>query len=192
MITRDPDHSYRFAQKFKAMEAMGRDIVGETRTVDAMVERGSRILDAGCGYGRHAAAMAAAGHTVVGVDVDPVLIGMAKEDYPQATFLHTDLAELDLPAAGIEANFDAILSAGNVLAFLHPSTRVEVLRRLRQHLAPAGRIITGFSTGRNYEFTDYFAHVEEAGLRVDHRFSTWNLHPFDEDSQFLVAILSAA
>ena len=36
---------------------------------------------------------------------------------------------------GVAEGFDAIVCAGNVMAFLAPSTRTEVLRRLRGHLA---------------------------------------------------------
>ena len=51
--------------------AEGRDIYGEARLIDAMAERGSNILDAGCGPGRHSRYRHDAGHRVVGVDVDP-------------------------------------------------------------------------------------------------------------------------
>ena len=52
IIAADPDHSRRYIERFKMMEAAGHDLYGEARTVDAMVERNSRILDAGCGPGR--------------------------------------------------------------------------------------------------------------------------------------------
>lgn len=101
-------------------------------------------------------------------------------------------AELDLPALGIEAGFDAILSAGNVFGFLAPSTRVDVLSRLGAHLAPEGRAVVGFGAGRGYEFDDFFADVEAAGMTTLLRLSTWDLHPFTGDSPFLVAILGRA
>ena len=56
------------------MEAEGRDLAGEARFVDALAPRAARVLDAGCGPGRVGAFLHALGHTVVGVDVDPVLI----------------------------------------------------------------------------------------------------------------------
>jgi|GEM_PF-4565864 len=48
----NPAHSHNFARKWKMLEAQGKDIHGEARLVDAMVERNSTILDAGCGTGR--------------------------------------------------------------------------------------------------------------------------------------------
>lgn len=190
MITADPDHSHRYIQRFKMMEANGHDLYGEARTVDAMVERGSRILDAGCGPGRHAGYLQQRGHTVVGVDGDPVLIDAAKQEYPEATFVVSDLAEMDLPAAGVAADFDVILCAGNVMGFLAPSTRVDVLRRFSTHLAPEGRAIIGFGAGRGYEFSEFFRDGEAAGLQLELALSTWDLKPFTADSQFLVAICS--
>lgn len=56
------------------MARAGDDLAGEAKLVDAMVPRRARILDAGCGPGRVGGALAAAGHEVVGVDVDPALI----------------------------------------------------------------------------------------------------------------------
>ena len=189
IIAADPDHFCRYIERFKMMEAAGHDLYGEARTVDAMVERNSRILDAGCGPGRLGGRLFELGHRVVGVDVDPALIAAAEEDHPGPLWLVGDLAELDLPAKGISEGFDVIVSAGNVMGFLAPSTRGEVLRRFAAHLAPNGRVIVGFGAGRGYEFAEFFADAEEAGLELDLALSTWNLHPFKADSDFLVAVL---
>ncbi len=189
MIAADPDHSHRYIERFKIMEAAGHDLYGEARMVDAMAQRGSRILDAGCGPGRHAGWLHERGHQVVGVDLDPVLIASAEQERPGATFVVGDLAELDLPAMGIRADFDIIFSAGNVMGFLAPSTRVDVLRRLGNHLAPEGRAVIGFGAGRGYEFTDFFTDAQAAGLVPELAFSTWDLRPWRADSDFLVAVL---
>ena len=138
-LTREnPDHSTWYVERFRSMAAAGDDLDGEARLVDAMVGRGAHILDAGCGPGRVGAALHTAGHRVVGVDVDPVLIEAAEQDHPGPTWLVGDLTVLDLPGRGIEEPFDLIVSAGNVIAFLAPSTRVRVLERLRAHLAAGG------------------------------------------------------
>ncbi len=174
------------------MAAAGDDLDGEARFVDAMVSRGSRILDAGCGPGRVGAALAKVGHTVVGVDGDPLLIAAAEADHPGPTWLHGDLAELDLPARGIAEGFDAIVCAGNVMTFLAPSTRGEVLKRLGQHLRDQGRIAIGFGSGRGYEFDQFRADVVAAGLVVDVELGTWDLRPIGAESDFLVSILGRA
>lgn len=156
-----------------------------------MVGREARILDAGCGTGRVGGYLRRLGHSVVGVDVDPTLIDYAKTDHPDGVWIAGDLAELDLPAAGIPDPFDAIVSAGNVMGFLAASTRVDVLTRLRRHLAPGGRLVVGFGAGRGYAFDEYFNDLTEAGLVLEVALSSWDLRPFTADSNFLVSISSA-
>jgi SAM-dependent methyltransferase len=191
-VAADPGHSDWYIERFRAMARAGDDLAGEARFVDAMAPRGARILDAGCGPGRLGGYLAKAGHHVVGVDVDPALIAAAEQDYPGPQWLVGDLAELDLPARGIVEPFDVIASAGNVMAFLAPSTRVQVLGRLRAHLADDGRAAIGFGAGRDYEFTEFFNDAAHAGFTPDLLLSTWDLRPFTDDSGFLVALLRPA
>lgn len=192
MTDENPDHSNWYVERFRSMAAAGDDLAGEARLVDTMASRGSRILDAGCGPGRVGASLAECGHIVVGVDVDPVLIAAAEQDHPGPTWIVGDLAELDLAAHGIDEGFDLIVSAGNVMPFLAPSTRVEVLTRLRSHLIDGGRIAAGFGAGRGYEFADFFADVERAGLVTELALESWDVRPFTDESTFLVALLAAA
>ena len=188
----NPQHSAAYIQRFKDLAAAGHDLVGEGRLVDAMLPRGSRVLDAGSGTGRIAGYLAEVGHEVVGVDGDPVLVAAAAAEHPGARFLVGDLAELDLPAAGIAEPFDLIVCAGNVMTFLATSTRVEVMRRMRAHLRPDGRAAIGFGTGRGYEFDDFLADAAAAGWAPDLLLSTWDLRPFTPDADFLVALLRPA
>lgn len=189
-VTADPAHSSWYVERFRSLAAAGHDLAGEARLVDAMAGRGARILDAGCGPGRIGGELTRRGHDVVGVDVDPVLVEAAIEDHPGARWLVGDLAELDLPARGVPEPFDVIVSAGNVMTFLAASTRDEVLRRLAAHLRPNGRLVVGFGAGRGYEFSAFLADAGRAGLEPDLLLSTWDLRPWGEDSDFLVAVLA--
>lgn len=188
-VAADPGHSQWYIERFRAMARAGDDLAGEARFVDAMAPRGARILDAGCGPGRLGGHLAAAGHHVVGVDVDPALIEAAEQDHPGPRWLVGDLAELDLPARGIAEPFDVIVSAGNVMTFLAPSTRRRVLGRLRAHLKHDGRAAIGFGAGRDYGFAEFLADAAAAGLEPDLLLSAWDLRPFTDDSDFLVAVL---
>lgn len=191
-VAADPGHSQWYVERFRTMEREGKDVVGEARFIDAMAARGSRILDAGCGAGRIAGYLASVGHHVVGVDVDPVLVAAAEKDHPGPRWLVNDLAELDLPARGIDERFDIIVSAGNVMTFLAPSTRVTVLSRLRTHLRDDGRAVIGFGAGRDYPFDEFIDNVKSAGFAADLLLSTWDIRPFTVDSDFLVAVLRRA
>lgn len=188
-IERNPDHSQWYIDRFRTMAADGADLAGEARLVDAMVDRGARVLDAGCGPGRLGGYLHEAGHDVVGVDLDPALIEAAEQDHPGPTWLVADLSELDLPAQGIDEGFDVIVCAGNVMTFLDPATRRSVLEGFAAHLRDRGRAVVGFGAGRDYPFEDFFADVDATGLEVQVRLSTWDLRPFTEGSDFLVAVL---
>jgi SAM-dependent methyltransferase len=192
MTAENPEHSNAYIQRFRDLAAAGQDLVGEARLVDAMLPRRARVLDAGSGTGRIGGFLAGVGHDVVGVDDDPVLVAEARQEHPTATWLVGDLAELDLPAAGIAEPFHVILCAGNVMTFLAESTRVEVLRRIRAHVRDDGRAAIGFGAGRGYEFADFLADAAAAGWAPDLLLATWDLRPFTDDADFLVALLRPA
>ena len=190
---RNPGHSDWFIQRFKTMEAEGKDIWGEARVADAMVPRGAKILDAGSGSGRIGGYLHRAGHDVTGVDIDPILVAESQRVYPEATWIAADLTDLadvvDIADAETQG-FDLVVSGGNVMPFLAPSTRVPVLENIRAVLKPGARAVIGFGAGRGYEFTDFLDDAKAAGLSVANLYSTWELHPFTEESGFLVAVLS--
>ena len=191
-VTENPDHSTWYVERFRSMARAGDDLAGEARLMDAMLPRHSRVLDAGCGPGRVGGALAKAGHDVVGVDVDPVLIEAAEQDHPGPRWLIGDLAELDLPTRGITEPFDALVCAGNVMTFLAPTTRREVLARFRTHLTDNGRAVIGFGADRGYPFDEFLTDARAAGLIPDLLLSTWDLRPFTDDADFIVALLRPA
>jgi SAM-dependent methyltransferase len=185
----DKGHSRWYVERFRAMAAEGVDLGGEARLVDAMAAPGSRILDAGCGTGRVGAVLHGRGHHVVGVDADPLLIDAAREDHAGPTWVVADLAELDLPAGGISEPFDAVVVAGNVLAFVAPGTEPDVLRRLADHLVPDGFALVGFGTDRGYSLEAFDTDLAAAGFDLEHRFATWDLRPWHDDAPFAVSVL---
>lgn len=67
-----------------------------------------------------------------------------------------------------------------------------MLARLRAHLADDGRAVVGFGANRDYEFTEFLADATNAGFDPDLLLSTWDMRPFTDDSDFIVAILRLA
>lgn len=184
-----PGHAQWYIERFRRMAAEGADLAGEARLLDAMIARGSRVLDAGCGPGRVGAELAARGHIVVGVDADAALIEAARRDHPGPTWLVADLARLDLPAAGVPEPFDAAVVAGNVMPFLAPGTERAVLAGLARHVRPDGVVVVGFGTDRGYPLADFAADAAAADWVLEHRFAAWELRPWYDDAPFAVTVL---
>ena len=180
-------HSARYVERMRAAARGGDDLDGEARFVDALLPRGARVLDAGCGTGRTGAALHARGHQVVGVDADEVLIAAAREDHPGPEWLVGDLARLDR-LDGM-TGFDAVVLAGNVLVFLAPGSERAVLEQLTAALRPGGVLVAGFATDREYRVPDLDADADAAGLVLEHRFATWDLHPWHADADWAVTVL---
>lgn len=179
----DDDASHRYVARFRQLAADGVDLAGEARFVDAVVSRGSRILDAGCGSGRVGGELFDRGHSVVGIDADSVLIDAAEADHPGPRWIVGDLSVLAL-----DETFDAAVVAGNVMLFVAPGTEGAVLARIAAHIRPDGVVIVGFGTARGYDLTDFDRHADLAGLVLEHRFATWELRPWHEDASFVVSV----
>ena len=183
-----------YTERFDAMTADGADLEGEARFVDAMAQRGSAVLDAGCGTGRIAAALVRMGHQAIGVDKDQGLIDIAVGRYPGVPYLASDLLSVTprrLQAAGGPPNFDIIALPGNVLVYLAPGSERRVLSLLTGLLRPGGRIVAGFATDREYSPGQLAQDAAAVGLTVEHRFASWHLEAWSDQADWLVAVLRA-
>jgi SAM-dependent methyltransferase len=110
---------------------------------------GQRVLDVGCGPGRHARALGERGIEVVGVDIAQRFVDLARIDAPDGvTFDRLDAR--DLP---FDAEFDAVISlcqgafglAGGAAA-TGPDPDGAVLDGMARALRPGGRLaVSAFS-----------------------------------------------
>ncbi|VXA96854.1 class I SAM-dependent methyltransferase [Nocardioides sp. AX2bis] len=179
------DNDY-YAETFATLVADGEDVDGEARLADALCPRGARVLDAGAGMGRVAAALQQRGHHVLAVEPDAGLVARAQATYPDLAVLPVDVLDVDagmLAAAGAPEAYDLVVAVGNVMVFVAEGTEVAVLRRLHDLLAPGGRVLVGFhpvdgpTTSRDYAPEDFTADAAAAGLHVDARYGSYELHP---------------
>jgi SAM-dependent methyltransferase len=69
---------------------------------------GARVLDVGCGPGRHAHVLALRGFEVVGVDVSDRFIALARETTPPGTPVRFERA--DARTMAFDSEFDAVIS----------------------------------------------------------------------------------
>ena len=167
-----------YGEHFAGLLADGSDIDGEARLADALVARGSRILDVGSGMGRVSAALVDRGHDVVATEPDPALRAQSRTTYPDLAVLPHEALDLDPAVLGV---FDLVVVVGNVMIFLGEDTERQVLTRLRALLAPGGRLLAGFVlTGakggsRAYPADEFITDAEAVGLVVNWRFGSYDL-----------------
>ena len=123
----DPDE---YDTTFAFVGRYGDDVL---RTLAAVP--GERILDLGCGTGRHAGSLAADGVDVVGVDQDADMLDRARSEFSAVTFECIDARAFGPDDLGL---FDACFSN----AALHWMTPQEtVLRNVRSVLWPNARFV---------------------------------------------------
>lgn len=140
----------------------------------------SSVLDAGCGTGRVAIELHRRGVTVVGVDLDPDLLALARVKQPEVTWVEADLAAFELAR-----DFDVVALPGNVMLFCADHVRAQVVSRCAAHVAAAGRLIAGFGvSGEPGAITldEYDEACAVAGLVLEERWSTWDGAAFDGGS----------
>src|ERR671931_660645 len=101
---------------------------------------GALILDAGCGPGRHALALAGMGYRVVGLDRAAVLLAVGRRaagGAPWPCFVRGDYARIPFP----DGSFDAVLNLGTALGYRGEREDLAALREFRRVLARGGRLV---------------------------------------------------
>ena len=164
--------SRTYDHRWEQLAAEGRNVHGEADFVEALGPRS--VLDGGCGTGRVAVELARRGVDVVGIDLDPSMLSVARDKAPDLVWVEGDLATVD-----VGRSFDVVVMAGNVMIYLAAGTEAAVVANLARHLRPGGALVAGFSLqpGR-LDLATYDAHARAAGLVPDGRWATWDRQPF--------------
>ena len=173
-----------YDDRWRRMQARGEWVHGEADLV-CWFEPGS-VLDAGCGTGRVAIELDRRGIDAVGVDVDAPMLDEARGKAPHVPWILGDLVDVEIaePApAAVTREFDLVVMAGNVMVFVEIGTEAAVVANMARHLAPGGRLVTGFRMGLTpLTFFDYDRFAADAGLELEHRWTTWDREPYDGGS----------
>lgn len=172
-----------YDRRFEALEASGADVHGEAALV-AELAPGPAVLDAGCGTGRVAIELDRRGFDVTGLDIDAAMLASARAKAPALTWIEGDLA-----TTAIDARFDLVVLAGNVLIFVAPDTEPAAVARCAAQLRPGGLLVAGFQVrpgGYGPERLD--ADAAAAGLTLVDRWSTWDRQPWSPSDGYQVSV----
>ena len=129
---------------------------GTVSEVDTLVDvldlvPGGRVLDVGCGPGRHSHELARRGYEVVGLDTSETFVALARRDAPRgATFVHGDArtmsfdSEFDAAISLCQGAFGLAGGPGSDTAVLDPDSAV--LDRIVAAVRPGGGVaLSAFS-----------------------------------------------
>ena len=173
-----------YDDRWRRMEERGEWVHGEADLV-CWFEPGS-VMDAGCGTGRVAIELDCRGIDVVGVDVDERMLDEARGKAPHLPWVLGDLSDVEIAGPGPSKSrrqFDLIVMAGNVMVFVETGTEAAIVANMARHLVPGGRLVSGFRLGWSpLTFYDYDRFAADAGLILEHRWTTWDREPFDGGS----------
>ena len=170
-----------YDERWERLAAEGQSIHGEADFIGRFSP--STVLDAGCGTGRVAIELARRGVEVVGVDLDPPMIGQARTKAPHLHWVEADLCHLDLGRV-----FDVVAMPGNVMIFVCPGTETSVVARMAAHLGPDGVLVAGFQLGRGYDLGRYDDDCAAAGLVVSERYATWDAQVWVPGGDYAVSV----
>jgi SAM-dependent methyltransferase len=119
------------------------DTIAQVDAVEKILHlrKGSRILDVGCGAGRHTIELASRGHRVTGLDLSVPLLAeasrAAKAARVRPTFVRGDMRKLRYAGA-----FDAAISMFTSFGYFErPSDDRAVLRGIARALKPRGKFL---------------------------------------------------
>jgi SAM-dependent methyltransferase len=116
---------------------------------------GARVLDVGCGPGRHALALARRGVDVVGVDHSPHFLALAREAAADEQLM-ARFEQLDVRDLPYDAEFDAVLClCQGGFGLLGGRDEPAVFWRIAAALRPGGRLaLTAFSAAFALRFLE--------------------------------------
>ncbi len=106
---------------------------------------GSRVLDLGCGHGRHSLELARRGHHCVGIDLVPGFIDCARAS-AAAEGLACDFMLGDLRAFESAAPFDGAVCLFDAFGFHDDADHARILANTLAALHPGGRLLLDVRT----------------------------------------------
>jgi len=104
-----------------------------------------RVLDLGCGHGRHTNELARRGYAAVGIDIVEGFLELARRD-AEALGVAPEFVHGDIRAFRAEGAFDRALMLFDVIGFFEDQDNELILRNTFEALAPGGKLLLDLRT----------------------------------------------
>jgi SAM-dependent methyltransferase len=155
----------------------GKDYDGEVEYVQCLLNRnglrGRRVLELGCGTGGHALPMCKRGFEVIGVDVSPRMLDVARAQLRESTNVPIRLLEADVTTLNLSETFDAVVALFHVMSYQTTDASVEaIVDTAARHLDTGGLFLFDYWHGPAVlsQFPEKrYKRCEADGIRADRR-----------------------
>jgi ubiquinone/menaquinone biosynthesis C-methylase UbiE len=128
--------------------------------LDRMHFKPKTVLDVACGTGNVSEVLSRQGYEVVGIDIAPDMIEVAKSKKSRVEYYAQDMAELDLDGR----KFDLAISLFDSLNYVTDVAQLaEGIRRVGEHIVDGGVFI--FDVNTEYALAHHF--FDQANISVD-------------------------
>jgi SAM-dependent methyltransferase len=122
-------------------ESIGKDYIAEARQVHGILKKhlkasSNSLLEVACGTGLHLSALQEF-YQVEGLDLDPEMLGVARQDLPGIPFHQADMADFDLGRG-----FNALTCLFSSIGYVRTLPRLnQALQSMSRHLLPGGVLL---------------------------------------------------
>lgn len=121
--------------------SMDKDHAAEAQKVHQIIQgyqriSGNTLLEVACGTGLHASVLQKH-YQVEGLDLDPEMLTVARQNYPDIPFHQADMADFNLGK-----QFDVVTCLFSSIGYVKTTPRLEqAIQTMTQHLLPRGMLI---------------------------------------------------
>lgn len=149
-------------------EAQGKDYKKESEQIHKVISEyrkssGNRLLDVGCGTGRHFSFLKD-WYQIEGLDIDEHMLLVARKRFPDISFHQGDMASFDLAT-----KFDAVTCLFSAIGYTQtPGRMSQTINQMAQHLVSGGVLVVEpwFSPDQWKIGTPYAVFVDKPDLKI--------------------------
>lgn len=158
---------YMIVYKHRDWEQADREVSKMAAWLD--LPNRAKVLDIGCGMGRHAVALAACGYQVTGVDLSDTLLEEARENdaKEEVEWMNGDMRSLPIAEGSFDATVNLFTSFGY---FSAEYDNIAVIQQIRRVLKPNGLFLIDF-LNPNYVVQELIPYSErfeqEHGVHIE-------------------------